>query len=162
MNYIADQQFLFYFYPNDCLDKMNCFMKALFIFVFMSFNALSQEINDSLNRKDQIIKPNKRYSSNINDLYFYLDLHNFNKIFLLNTDPNTQWLWTSCFVLNSRQATAESNINFDYITLPLYQKYIKDSQLNTFRRILKIVQRCIAFYLAYCHVKKYGFSNSQP
>lgn len=141
---------------------MNCFIKALFIFVFITFNALSQEISDSLNRKSQSIKPSKKLASTIDDLYFYLDLHNFNKIFLLNTDPDTQWLWTSCVILNSSCVTPESNINFDYITLPLYQKYIKDSQLNAFRRILKIVQRCIAFYLAYCHVKKYGFSNSEP
>jgi hypothetical protein len=141
---------------------MNCFIKVLFIYIFITFNAFSQEISDSLNHNNQTIKPNKRFSSTINDLYFYLGMHNFNKIFLLNTDPNTQWLWTSYFVLNSRQDTHESNINFDFITFPLYQKYLKDSQLNTFRRILKIVQRCIVFYLAYCHVKKYGFSNSEP
>lgn len=141
---------------------MNCFIKALPIFVFITFNTLSQEINDSLNRMNQSSKPNKNLSSTIDDLYFYLDLHNLNKIFLVNTDPHTQWLWTSCLVLNSRQETLESNINFDYITLPLYQKYIKDSQLNAFRRFLKIVQRYVAFYLAYCHVKKYGFSNSEP
>jgi hypothetical protein len=111
---------------------------------------------------NQSIKLNKRLSSTIDDLNIYLDLYNFNKIFLVNTDPNTQWLWTSCLVLNSRQETLESNINFDYITLPLYQRYIKDSQLNAFRRLLKIVQRYVAFYLAYCHVKKYGFSNSEP
>ena len=141
---------------------MNCFIKALSIFVFITFNTLSQEINDSLNRMNQTIKPNKGLSSTIDDLYFYLDLHNFNKIFLLNTDPNTQWLWTSCLVLNSRQETLESYINFDYITLPLYQKYLEYSKLNKFRLILKIVQRYVAFYLAYCHVKKYGFSNSEP
>jgi hypothetical protein len=141
---------------------MNYFIKAFPILVFITFNTLSQEINDSHNRTNQSNKPNKSLSSTIDDLYFYLDLHNFNKIFLVNTDPSTQWLWTSCLVLNSRQETLESNINFDYITLPLYQKYIKDSQLKTFRRLLKIVQRCVAFYLAYCHVKKYGFSNSEP
>ena len=141
---------------------MNCFIIALSIFVFITFNTLSQEINDSHNRMNQSIKPNKRLSSTIDDLNIYLDLHNFNKILLVNIDPNTQWLWTSCLVLNSRQETLESNINFDYITLPLYQKYIKDSQLKTFRRLLKIVQRYVAFYLAYCHVKKYGFSNSEP
>jgi len=141
---------------------MNCFIKALSIFVFITFNTLSQEINDSLNRMNQSIKPNKRLSSTIDDLYFYLDLRNINKIFLLNTDPDTQWLWTSCLVINSRQETIESNINFDCITLPLYLKYIKDSQLNAFRQLLKIVNLYTAFYLAYCHVKKYGFSNSQP
>lgn len=141
---------------------MDCFTKALSILVFITFNTLSQEINDNLNRMNQSIKPNKRLSSTSDDLYFYLDLHNFNKIFLVNTDPYTQWLWTSCLVLNSRQETLESYINFDYITLPLYQKYINDSELNAFRQFLKIVQRYVAFYLAYCHVTKYGFSNSEP
>jgi hypothetical protein len=141
---------------------MSYFIKAFPILVFITFNTLSQEINDSHNRMNQSIKPNKRLSSTIDDLNIYLDLHNFNKIFLVNTDPSTQWLWTSCLVLNSRQETTGSNINFDYITLPLYQKYLEYSKLNKFRRILKIVQRYVAFYLAYCHVKKYGFSNSQP
>ena len=134
---------------------MNCFIKALSIFVFMTFNTLSQEFSDSLNHSSQSIKPNKGLSSTIDDLYYYLDLHNFNKIFLLNTDPNTTWFWTSYAISN--QATFQSNANFKDMTLPLYQKYLEDSKFNPFRYALGMVQAGAVGYLAYTHIKKYGF-----
>jgi len=46
---------------------------------------------------------------------------------------------------------------FDDMTLPLYQKYREDSKFNPFRYALGMVQTGAVGYLAYKHLKKYGF-----
>jgi hypothetical protein len=73
----------------------------------------------------------------------------------LNADPNTTWLWTSYAI--SSQTASQSNLNFDDMTLPLYQKYIEDSKFNPFRYALGMMQVGAVSYLAYKHIKKYGF-----
>lgn len=134
---------------------MNSFTKTLFCFIIITFTALSQEIADSLKVNKQTIRLNKSLSSVLDDLDFYLDLHDLDKTLLLNADPNTTWLWTSYAI--SSQATFQSNLNFDDMTLPLYQKYLEDSKFNPFRYALGMVQVGAVGYLAFKHIKKYGF-----
>lgn len=134
---------------------MNSFTKTLFCFIIITFTALSQEIADSLKVNKQTIRLNKSLSSVLDDLDFYLDLHDLDKTLLLNADPNTTWLWTSYAI--SSQATFQSNLNFDNMTLPLYQKYLEDSKFNPFRYALGMVQVGAVGYLAFKHIKKYGF-----
>lgn len=134
---------------------MNSFTKTLFCFIIITFTALSQEIADSLKVNKQTIRLNKSLSSVLDDLDFYLDLHDLDKTLLLNADPNTTWLWTSYAI--SSQATFQSNLNFDDMTLPLYQKYLEDSKFNPFRYALGMVQVGAVGYLAYKHIRKYGF-----
>lgn len=134
---------------------MSRFAKIFFCCLILSSVSLSQEISDSIKVNDQSIQLNKSLSSVLDELDFYLDLHDFNKTLLLNADPNTTWLWTSYAISN--QATFQSNANFKDMTLPLYQKYLEDSKFNPFRYALGMVQAGAVGYLAYTHIKKYGF-----
>lgn len=136
---------------------MNGFTKTLVCFVIMAVNAFSQEIPDSLKENKWPIYLNKNLSSILDDLDFYLELQSLNKIIQLNTDPNTTWLWTVYAISNSDQSTFQSNLNFDDMTLPLYQKYKEDSKLNPFRYALGMIQVGAVGYLAYKHIKKFGF-----
>ena len=134
---------------------MSRFVKILYCCLILSSGTLSQEIADSIKINNQTIQPSKSLFSVLDDLDFYLDLHDLNKTLLLNADPNTTWLWTSYAISN--QAIFQSNENFKDMTLPLYQKYLEDSKFNPFRYALGMVQAGAVGYLAYTHIKKYGF-----
>jgi len=136
---------------------MNCFAKIFPTFIILTFTAIPQEIINSIDTDHPPIHLNKNLSSVLDDLDFFLDLKSLDKTFLLNTDPNTKWLWTSYAISNSSQATFQSNENFDDMTRPLYQKYIEDSKFNPFRYALGMMQVGAVGYLAYKHIKKYGF-----
>lgn len=136
---------------------MNSFVKISCIFIILTSISLSQEISDSLKVNNQTIQPNKNFSFLFDGLDFYLDLQNLNKTFLLNSDPNTRWLWTSYAISNSKDESFQSEINFNEMTHPLYQKYIEDSKFNPFRYALGMAQVSAVGYLAYRHIKKYGF-----
>jgi len=136
---------------------MNGLIKTLFAIVTITFTARTQEIIDSINVDHQPIHLKRNFPLVLDDLDFYLDLQSLNKSILLNSDPNTKWLWTSYAISNSSQEPFQSNTNFDYMTSPLYQKYLEDSKLNPFRHALGIMQVGAVGYLAYKHIKKYGF-----
>jgi hypothetical protein len=136
---------------------MNSFIKIFLTFFILTFTAISQEVADSIKVIDQSIQPSKSLFSVLDDLDFYLDLHDLNKTLLLNADPNTTWLWTSYAISKSSGKSFQSEINFNDMTLPLYQKYLEDSKFNPFRYALGMVQAGAVGYLAYKHVKKYGF-----
>jgi len=134
---------------------MNGLIKTLFAIVTITFTARTQEIIDSINVDHQPIHANRNFSLVLDDLDFYLDLHNLDKTLHLNADPNTRWLWT--YYAISSQAAFQSNLNFDEMTLPLYKKYLEDSKFNPFRYALGMMQVGAVGYLAYKHIKKYGF-----
>ena len=134
---------------------MNGLIKTLFAIVTITFTARTQEIIDSINVDHQPIHVNRNFSLVLDDLDFYLELHDLDKTLHLNADPNTTWLWTSYAI--SSQAAFQSNMNFDDMTLPLYQKYLEDSKFNPFRYALGMMQLGAVGYLAYKHIKKYGF-----
>jgi hypothetical protein len=136
---------------------MNCFIKIFFTFFILTFTAISQEVADSIKVIDQSIQPSKSLFSVLDDLDFYLNLHDLNKTLLLNADPNTTWLWTSYAISKSSGKSFQSEINFNDMTLPLYKKYLEDSKFNPFRYALGMMQAGAVGYLAYKHVKKYGF-----
>ena len=136
---------------------MNSFVKISCIFIILTSISLSHEISDSLNVNNQTIHPNKNFSFLFDGLDFYLDLQNLNKVFLLNSDPNTRWLLTSYAISNSKDESFQSEINFNEMAHPLYQKYKEDSKFNPFRYALGMAQVSAVGYLAYRHIKKYGF-----
>lgn len=136
---------------------MISYAKIFFTCLILTSTTPSQEIADTFKVNTQTIQINKSLSSVLDDLDFYLELHDLNKTLLLNTDPNTTWLWTSYAISNSQEKSFQSEINFNDMTLPLYQKYLEDSKFNPFRYALGMVQAGAVGYLAYTHIKKYGF-----
>ena len=136
---------------------MSNIKKTFFCFITISFLTFAQDAADSLNIHSQSTQLNKHLVTSLYDLDYYLDLQNLNKIFLLNIDSNTKWLWMSYAISNSSQEAFRSELNLDNITQPLYQKYLEDSKFNPFRYALGMMQVGAVGYLAYKHLKKYGF-----
>jgi len=136
---------------------MSSIKKTFFCFITISFLTLAQDAADSIHIHPQSTQLNKNFLALLDDLDFYLDLQNLNKTFLLNTDPNTRWLWTSYAISNSSQEIFQPELNLDDMTQPLYQKYLEDSKFNPFRYALGMMQVGAVGYLAYKHIKKYGF-----
>jgi len=134
---------------------MDSFLKTILTFLIITPIAFSQEINDTLKTSNQTVITKINFT--LDDLDFYLDLQSLNKSILLNEDPNTKWLWTSYAISNSNNQATSSNANLSNITLPLYQNYLEASKFNPFRYALGMVQVGAVGYLAYKHIKKYGF-----
>jgi hypothetical protein len=67
-------------------------------------------------------------------------------------DTSTIWLRTELSL--SFNAESEEDKHF---TSPLYDQYLEDSKFNLFRSVLGMAQLSAVGYLAYRHIKKYGF-----
>jgi len=130
-------------------------LKIFFTLIVIAPLTVSQEIIDTIKTTHQPEVP--RINFNLDDFDFYLDLQSLNKPIFLNNDPNTKWLWTSYAILNSSNQALSSDAKFKDMTTPLYQKYLEEPKLNPFRYALRMMQVGAVGYLAYKHIKKYGF-----
>ncbi len=131
--------------------------KILFTFMIISVSVYAQETVDSLFSHQRSLDLNKKLYSALDELDFYLELKNLDKSLILNNDPNLKWLWTSYAISNSGQESVFAESNFDNITLPLYQKFLADSRIDPIRYVLGVAEVGAVGYLAYRHIKKYGF-----
>lgn len=72
----------------------------------------------------------------------------------IDGDPNTVWLRTSLAVSNT--VNTEQNFSPHFLS-PLEKQYLKNSKFNPISYVLGMVQTGAVGYLAYMHIKKYGF-----
>lgn len=75
---------------------------------------------------------------------------------LFDDNPSTIWLRTELLVSNRSIMIDENEIN-THFTSSLYQKHLKDSEFDMVRYVLGMAQLSAVAYLAYRHIKKYGF-----
>jgi hypothetical protein len=75
---------------------------------------------------------------------------------VFDKNPSTVWLRTELLISNKSEEFSNNEIN-THFTSPLYQQYLKDSEFNMFRYILGAAQASAVAYMAYRHIKKYGF-----
>lgn len=72
----------------------------------------------------------------------------------IDGDPQTVWLRTSLAIAN----TENTNQNFSpHFLSPLEKQYLEDSKFDPVKYALGMVQAGAVGYLAYKHIKKYGF-----
>jgi hypothetical protein len=72
----------------------------------------------------------------------------------IDGDPQTVWLRTSLAISNSDNTYQ----NFSpYFLSPLERQYLEESKFDPVRYALGMVQAGAVGYLAYKHIKKYGF-----
>jgi len=133
-------------------------MKYFVMFIlFLTAFVYSQEIKkDSL-----ILKQALNTQLNLlNDFELYFSLRNIqNNIndIPVNNNPKTIGLWTSFAVSKSCMGEAMSGETKSFMLTPLNIKYREDSKFNSIRYILGIAQTAAVGYMAYVHLKKYGF-----
>jgi hypothetical protein len=86
------------------------------------------------------------------------ELNYMEKNLFLNNDPETSMLWTS-YILSNRSGfdLQVGDETPGHITSILYEQYLEDSEFNAVKYILGAAQLSAAGYLAYLHIKKYGF-----
>lgn len=72
----------------------------------------------------------------------------------IDGDPNTVWLRTSLALSNT--INTEQNFSPHFLS-PLEKQYLKNSKFNPISYVLGMVQTGAVGYLAYKHIKKYGF-----
>jgi len=135
---------------------------VIILFLTVTINSYAQNQENHF-----IIKPDStyRFQGIVPPVEFQ---YNFNEIFskplltelpdevVFDKNPSTMWLRTELLISNKSEGFTSNEIN-THFTSPLYQQYLKDSEFNMFRYILGAARASAVAYMAYRHIKKYGF-----
>lgn len=109
---------------------------------------------DSVYRFQGIIPPIE-FQYNLNEIFNRPVIGQVPDEILFEDNPSTIWLRTEILIsYDSQLGNGEINTFF---TAPLYQQYLRDSEFDMVRYILGTVQTGAVAYMAYRHIKKYGF-----
>ena len=74
-----------------------------------------------------------------------------------NSDTNTIWMWTKLSITRSGGVDFHPGESPGSMLAPLHEQFIENSKLNPVRYVLGMAQAAAVGYLAYRHIKKYGF-----
>ena len=97
---------------------------------------------------------------------FYYDEFNFHFPFNFTVSESEQLIEGDLSTLQLRTELALSypsafNTNLvevtDYLMLPYYQQYLENSKIDPIRYVMGLAQTAAVGYMAYRHIKKYGF-----
>lgn len=135
-------------------------LKILFVISFVSGVLYAQveetyqsQLSDSSYRFQGIIPP-VEFQYDMNEIFSKPISNQVPEDVLFDDNPSTVWLRTNLLISNSTNGFGEINTHF---TSTLYQQYLRDSEFDMVRYILGTVQAGAVGYMAYRHVKKYGF-----
>ncbi|HSL90972.1 MAG TPA: hypothetical protein VK870_16850 [Ignavibacteriaceae bacterium] len=137
---------------------MICYKYLIFWIILLSSVSFSQEINIDTIRTNAIPSDAlERIQFRLDDFDFYREMFKSNSQILLNKDSNTLRLRTEMIIRQSAKNIFNAEDDNFYFLSPLYNKYLEDSKFNPVRYVLGLAQLSAAGYLAYRHIKKYGF-----
>ena len=144
-------------------NKNEILIKAVVILsIIISLNSYSQNYEiystikpDSTYRYQGIVPPIE-FQHNINEILSKPLLTELPDEVVFDKNQSTVWLRTELLISNKSEVFCSNEIN-THFTSPLYQKYLKDSEFDMFRYILGAAQASAVAYMAYRHIKKYGF-----
>jgi len=133
-------------------------LSALSLFVCMSYAQIEEtyqnQLPDSTIRFQGIIPPIE-FQYNIDEIFSKPIAPNIPDDILFDDNPSTVWLRTELLIMNNSQSDL-GDIK-THFTSPLYQQYLRDSEFDMVRYVLGAVQAGAVGYMAYRHIKKYGF-----
>jgi hypothetical protein len=115
----------------------------------------TNSLSDSTFRYQGIIPP-VEFHYNLNEIFSKPISNQVPEDVLFDDNPSTIWLRTELLVSYNNLQSGVGEIN-THFTSPLYQQYLKDSEFDMVRYILGTVQAGAVGYMAYKHIKKYGF-----
>lgn len=75
---------------------------------------------------------------------------------LFTEDRSTIWLRTELLISNYSYLPNEVEFD-DHFASPLHKQFLKDSEFDMVRYVLGMAQLSAVAYMAYRHIKKYGF-----
>ena len=131
---------------------------ALSLFACISFAQVEEtyqkQLPDSTIRFQGIVPPIE-FQYNIDEIFSKAIAPNIPDDILFDDNPSTVWLRTELLIMNNSQSDL-GDIN-THFTSPLYQQYLRDSEFDMVRYVLGVAQASAVGYMAYRHIKKYGF-----
>ena len=139
---------------------MNLFNKIIILFILFIVSIYSQENSNKLQKNDSTktfnTNPLLNLSYKFDEFDFYRSLTK--PILNLNVDSSTALLSlkTAAEMLTNSSPNNE-NPTPGYLHSILYQEYLEKSKFNPIRTALGLIQTGAVGYLAYQHIKKWGF-----
>lgn len=140
---------------------MKSIIKILSILILHTFISYAQQIDN--NKTNSLVDSlrNSIYHNPIIQIQIKFDEFELQREFKdmktsisIDGDPQTVWLRTSLAISNSDNTYQ----NFSpYFLSPLEKQYLEESKFDPVRYALGMVQAGAVGYLAYKHIKKYGF-----
>ena len=141
---------------------MNSFSKFILGFLLFSVSLFAQgtekysnQLSDSSHRFQGIIPP-VEFQYNLNEIFSKPISNQVPEDVLFEDNPSTIWLRTHLLISNNAAQSGSGEIN-THFTSQLYQQYLRDSEFDMVRYVLGAVQAGAVGYMAYRHIKKYGF-----
>lgn len=142
---------------------MKIFLSAFFLVLLIPFCFCfsQQRENNLINRPDSIYRfhgiiPPIEFKYNLDDIFSKPVNTQIPEDVLFDANPSTIWLRTELSLSNNNFQFGSEAIN-THFTSSLYKQYLKDSEFNMIRYVLGIAQTSAIAYMAYRHIKKYGF-----
>jgi hypothetical protein len=111
-------------------------------------------IPDSVMRYQGIIKPHIT-DYDFNQFFLPFDIPAGDSV-INDFSKSTIWLRTKLVISIGYRFNEEEYLN-EHMLLPLYRQHLEDSKFNPVKYVLGMAQLSAAGYLAYRHIKKYGF-----
>jgi hypothetical protein len=115
----------------------------------------TNSLSDSTFRYQGIIPP-VEFQYNLNEIFSKPISNQVPEDVLFDDNPSTIWLRTQLLISNNAALSGSSEVN-THFTSPLYHQYLRDSEFDMVRYVLGVAQASAVGYMAYRHIKKYGF-----
>lgn len=137
---------------------MKLYKQILFLFfIIQSCYFAQQTETDTLKTYIKPIDPIQQIQLKFDEFEFirekyYADIHAY-----LDDDKATLKLRTESLIKHSASNLIQQESTNFYFLSPLYNQYVEDSKFNPVRYVLGLAQLSAAGYIAYRHIKKYGF-----
>lgn len=137
------------------------FYLVLLFSLFSVFLYAQGEDTSSIENKDSVyrfqgINPALNINYNL-DLVVPFRFSQLNSNKLMEGDKATLWLRTEMALSYLSQHGSKNSEGNNHLLLPFYNHYLEESKFNPIKYILGMAQLTAAGYLAYRHIKKYGF-----
>ena len=137
---------------------MKIFVCLTIIILFLPCFSIAQEIQkDSLSIKNKSIDAIQNIQLRFEEFDLYRETYHSNFQIPLDEDKSTLQLRTEMIISQSLRNSFNSEGNDFYFLSPLYEKYLEESKFNPVRYVFGMAQLRAVGYLAYRHIKKYGF-----
>jgi len=139
----------------------------IIVFVFCSFlltfKVFSQQENkESVISKDSVFKyqginPQLNIPDQVFEIEWQFSFWKQESNMLIEGNNSNLWLRTEMALSYSGEFNSDSLIITENFSTPLYAKYIENQKFNPLFYVLGMAQTAAVGYMAYRHIKKYGF-----
>ncbi len=140
--------------------KIIVFVFCTFLLTFKVFS--QQENKESVISKDSVFKyqginPQLNIPDQVFEIEWQFSFWKQESNMLIEGNNSNLWLRTEMALSYSGEFNSDSLIITENFSAPLYAKYIENQKFNPLFYVLGMAQTAAVGYMAYRHIKKYGF-----